>query len=436
MKPSPLVRGVLLVSVASAIVAVVISFGDQSRGCGTDLRHKVVGARAILAGLDPYRFEWQPGMPETLLDPRRRLPGPSMATYPPTTLAFYVPLAWIPYWTQKRVWFVLEWCAIIGSTVLLSRTVRPARARWAFLCIALIFFMSGRFWRLHLERGQYYVFVLLLLAAGAERWLRKGDDALSGVLLGLAAALRPTFVLLCLPLWLLGRRRLATATALTFLTACLATLPLVGWRGWTGFVETTRAWERVVMDRGHLERYGPVREVPKVVEGIDFTQLLNNGVGNATLMGVFQKQNLLSGAPVPAILPMLSRALALLVVAAAVVLVLAARRRKPLPARYVMAFGALFVLDVEYFLPGRVAYADVLYMLPLALMLPLVMRARSPLPAALVAAGLLLGHPFHEGVDTWLTPDLIRATLVIGTLTAMAACILIRRGPGMTEGRT
>src|SRR5437899_1372777 len=36
---------------------------------GDDLRNRVVGARVMLAGYDPYTFAWQSGMPEELLDP-------------------------------------------------------------------------------------------------------------------------------------------------------------------------------------------------------------------------------------------------------------------------------------------------------------------------------------------------------------------------------
>lgn len=425
-------RGVLLAGAVSAAVAVGITFRDQSRGCGTDLRHKVVGARAMLAGLDPYAFEWRPGMPLTLLDPRRRQPGPSMATYTPPTLAFYAPLAWVPYWYQKRIWFVLEWAALAASAVMLARIVPRGRARLAFAGVVLFFFMSGRFWRLHVERGQYYVFVLLLVALAVARCLRRGDDLLSGVPIGMAAALRPTFVVLCLPLWLLGLRRTAAGTAATFAVVCAATLPLVGWEGWKGCFATARAWERLVVDPSRFDRYyGPAQEVPKNVEGVDFTQLLNNGVGNATLLGIFQKRNLESGVPVPASIPLVSRVLALAVVLGGTVVALVVRRRKPLPRRYVMAFGVLLALNLEYFLPARIAYADVLYLLPLALMMPLVVRGPSPYPAALVATGLVLGHPLHEGFEVWLIPDLIRALLVVGTLSATLAWAMLRRGPPM-----
>src|SRR4051794_38271364 len=87
----------LLVGLLNAIFGFLVTLGDCVRYSGVDLRCKVVAVRAMRMGLDPYAYEWREGMPPELLDPLRRHPGPTRATYPPTLLVMYSPLAGLPY---------------------------------------------------------------------------------------------------------------------------------------------------------------------------------------------------------------------------------------------------------------------------------------------------------------------------------------------------
>ena len=113
--PRLLCRLILLAGFLNAAPAFLTSLKDSLEYSGVDLRCKVVAARAMLAGLDPYAYEWKPGMSGRLLDPMRRHPGPSRATYPPTLLLMYAPLAELPYRTQRITWALLEWTALAAS---------------------------------------------------------------------------------------------------------------------------------------------------------------------------------------------------------------------------------------------------------------------------------------------------------------------------------
>ena len=53
--------------------------------------------------------------------------------------------------------------------------------------------------RLHVERGQYYVFLALLVALAFARIRERRDGLGTALMLGLVAAARPTFALIPLP---------------------------------------------------------------------------------------------------------------------------------------------------------------------------------------------------------------------------------------------
>src|SRR5580704_4496517 len=65
----PLEKIALAVGSALSFVVLMVSLSDVGRYAGIDFRNRIVGARVLLTGQDPYTFCWQPGMPEELLDP-------------------------------------------------------------------------------------------------------------------------------------------------------------------------------------------------------------------------------------------------------------------------------------------------------------------------------------------------------------------------------
>lgn len=69
---------------------------------GTDLRNRVVGARLVIEGIDPYFFKWTPVWSERFCDP---LDDPnnllSRVSVPPTVLALHSVIARLPYLQQK-----------------------------------------------------------------------------------------------------------------------------------------------------------------------------------------------------------------------------------------------------------------------------------------------------------------------------------------------
>src|SRR5262249_35422372 len=168
--------------------------------------------------------------------------------------------------------------------------VRSRAARTALLALGMFFFVAGDLWRFHVERGQFYAFVLVLLALGTRSMVRQGPGGgWAGLSFGLAAALRASFVLTAIPLALLGYRRSAAALVATLGAAVALTLPWVGVRGWASYVATMQVWEQsaAAADGGAdllLRRYGPARPAPRTAEGLDFFHSLPIATGGSTLL--------------------------------------------------------------------------------------------------------------------------------------------------------
>ena len=82
----------------------------------TDLRNRIVGARLMLEGIDPYFFKWQPGLSEKFYDP---LANPhellSKLSVPPTVLVLHSAIAGLSYLQQKLIWLIVQWTAMLGT---------------------------------------------------------------------------------------------------------------------------------------------------------------------------------------------------------------------------------------------------------------------------------------------------------------------------------
>jgi hypothetical protein len=424
---SPLQRAVLLTVGVFVLWFFMATRKDAWEYNGVDLRPKVLGARAMLAGLNPYDYDWRPGMSERLLDPWRRHPGVTRTTYPPTLLLFYAPLANVDYAKQRIIWFGAEWLAMLASTFVAARLVTGRSARVWFLAIAGFAFIGSWFFRLHVERGQYYVFVLLLLTLALVD-LREGRERFrTSLLLGLAAAMRPTYALFSLLLFFARKRRVAIGALGIAACIALATLPLVGVTGWQGYfaiVQRKQGFGGALAERD----WGPQIKTGDTAEGLDLVSCLPHNGANVSLFALY---NELSGVPrlkpyVEALprKPLVQRLAGLTIVVGAG-LVHWATRRASRGARtaprvdgsksspLLLALILIITLVTDFILaPERYSYGDVLLLPLLALLLPLWARARTLTPWFVVALfALALGTlssgqtvtASNSGVGFWST---------------------------------
>jgi hypothetical protein len=93
-------------------------------------------------------------------------------------------------------------------------------------------------------------------------------------------------------------------------------------------------------------------------------------------------------------------------------------RARAVSPRFIAALGAVACIDAEYFLPIRYSYADVLFLLPLALLIPALLRLESMgFARTFLIAGLVLGG--YRSLIGWLAEPIEFLFLALGLTVAL-----------------
>ncbi len=431
---SPLEVTCLRVGALLTLLVAFLTFIDVRCDCGADLRNRVVGARVMLAGHDPYTFLWQHGMPEQWLDPVHEAKVHRL-TVPPPTLCLYAAIAPLPYATQKLISWTCEWLALLASVALLVRAIPLHRQRVFFLLGAVLFLVVSDVWRLHVERGQVYVLHLLALSL-AVHFCRKRqlDSVAGGLALGILALLRPNMLLFAPAFLVLRRWRTATSLIGTFAVGVLVTLPFMPASTWPSYLAMGEQYYRSIWAGDTMPDIAWA-EHPTVAEGFDFSRSLTN-VESSSVAVLYESVRQRAGLP-HLDLGRLSKALMLLLGATLlVVLWFRANRLRQLPGYdetrlltqpvrppwgEALALMVVLTLDTEFCLPHRWGYVDVMLLAPLALMLPVLCRPdrASQQALALVLLGLVAGQMGQHFVPLYVA-NLLRSWLVLGALSVLA----------------
>lgn len=388
-----------LVCAVSVLAAVVESAHDVWVYPGEDIRPKVTAVRAMLRGLNPYAYEVGPETPEQLLDYTRPWAKMAGSHKSPTMLLLYAPTSSLPWRFQRLLWMFVEWTALTASILLLVRCCRHPTHRLMFVCIACFFFVGGYFWRLHVERGQDYVFLTFLQSLGVFLCLRRRNgEVVSGMPIGAAIALRPTLLALAPVLWVMGLRRMVYSAIATAALVVVATLPWIGVTGWVEFQKAVAQLEQVVLGNDELNAWlgNPYRPASPVVEGYDYSErmfipalsenLTLTNLGAAVLPRVERARSLQQA------WPRITRGLAVLTVLGFAGLAWLGRR-SGLSVRAGLALAILAGLAMDYVIGVvRTSYADISFLVPIALMLPILLDRRTPrLLIIVVLCGLVVG---------------------------------------------
>lgn len=222
-----------------------------------DFRNRVVAARQAELGLNPYTFKWSPAFSDTLLDPSEERDAKyTRMTSPPTVLWIHSLFSDISWPMQKRANFCLNWISFLLIPLAIFYFLRTRTTEKTPLVGALIFAtgimaISG-IWQFHVERGQQYSFLTLLLTLAVftpavfSRYFSAG-----------AAAMRPT---LGLSLFLCFReKRVIRAMLITGLVGVILILPALfkyplTW--WLDYLAASKDW--------YLHRQGMHERIPVI----------------------------------------------------------------------------------------------------------------------------------------------------------------------------
>ncbi len=365
-------RGVVIGLTLMIICHVMIqTIRDLETYPGIDLHAKVVPARLLLRGMDPYydfRHELHPEHLRTL----------NAATYSPALLLFYVPLCEAGWKVQRVVYFILDWAAMLLCYVVLAH-IFPKRASCTALWVAFVLLFIADFgFRLHLERGQYYIELALLTAAASVFSFRKPDSWLHALPLALLVLLRPTYGISMIGVAFLHRFRHAAHAATVCALLFAATLPLVGVGDWKGYFATVRADQKETLD----DAYAPApvaaaAATSEMLEGVDFSKSMAGPgyLADRTLIGLARS----SVSPVLArlvhrIAPTAHRfehlnTVFLVLALCLNLVVMVCFSRGAGDGLIPIAFVFVAPLNLEFFAPQRYGYCDVTILAPLLLLL-------------------------------------------------------------------
>jgi hypothetical protein len=283
------------------------------------------------------------------------------------------------------------------------------RHRTVFLIGATLFVIVTDVWRLHVERGQIYVFHLLALSI-AIYCSRSGlvDSPAAGVALGALCLLRPNWLVLAPALLVLRQWRCAGSLAATAVVGGALTFAVLPASSWQNYLDVGDQYYRLIQDWESV----PDRPAPtdhRWAEGVNFDCALRN-VASSSFAIVWRIMHERYG------LPMVDLALVskLMLGGLAVVLLAFLGRR-----RGESAFALMIVIgmDTEFFLPHRWGYADVMLLAPLALLLPSLMQ--NPTARGIVVVGLICGT-LGQPLIGLQTATILRSWLVMGVLTGLA----------------
>ncbi len=357
---------------------------------GIDLRSKVVGARLLIRGMNPYyefRHESHPDRLRMLNDD----------TYSPALLLLYAPLCELAWRTQRIIYFCADWIAVFLCYVLLSR-VFPKDASATALWASFVFlFVAGFGFRLHLERGQYYVELAFLTSVASACLLRKYNSWFYSFLLAILVLLRPTYAICMIGLLVLRKTRHAACAALLCVLLFAATLPLTGLGNWKSYFAEIGTNQRELLDAAYgLTPQPASATASKVIEGIDFSKSLTypGYLADRTLIG-------LARSSVSPVLARLVHRIApserdfdwlnsgcLLLVGGFDIGVLYGLRRRCASGLISIAFVFLAPLNLELFAPQRFPYCDVTILAPVLLILAAALQ--KPKKASWVLYGVIL----------------------------------------------
>jgi alpha-1,2-mannosyltransferase len=250
---SPTMRIFLwIAALASAFVAgqrLVESHEDGEFYC-RDFIQEYVLARCLLDGEAPYRP--LPEVVDTYFPDQPKLPWTHPTPHPPPAALATLPLGVLSYRAASIVWLVLELACLAFAIVLLARAWgEPVSVE----IMTMVFFLSLIFGPVirELWLGQFGAMLLVLVTLS---WinLRIGRDAIGGMWLGLALAIKLVGWPIALFLAFRGRWRAVVAAALVVILLHGAALLVMGWEPILAYY--TDIGPRVAREnRFHLENF-------------------------------------------------------------------------------------------------------------------------------------------------------------------------------------
>lgn len=399
---SKMLNLLLCCAILVAASCFVVDFHNTLAYGGIDLRNRVVGARVLATGRDPYFFKWHTGLPQAWLDPLDDAFPATRVTVTPTVLLLHTFMAPLPYATQRLLWFFLQWALFIGTVLLAAACATTTWQKKGIWCLALLAIAGSFFWRMHLERGQIYILYSFLIVLACW-YFRKGKyqpQFISGLFLGLTISLRPTMIMLGFPMLLSKQWKVIVGISLGLLVGIGSTVLTFGIQPWQSYYRAMTLWSQRAPD-------GVADALPDLTKGsppsIDGMTNLLTKHHVATTDTALASVTLPYGRHIPSVL-------LLIVFISGLVCLLwyLNRTRRINPINYsVFLIGIYSTYVIDFFLPTkRYTYEDILW-LPLLAFIMIqfgISRILASWTAILLVSGLLLSATIPSVLQSYHLP--------------------------------
>ena len=376
------------------IVSLIVSLTDLAHYNGGDFNLRYIQAKCGFTEMEPYTTTaswWWNGIPRDIHETFfKGVPRPwGVACQTPALLLLYMPLSLLNWETARWCSGILEWVAFFMSVILLGRIINRNTDRILAVSTAFFFFAGSPFWRLHVERGQYYIFVVLLLILFLLVLVRKKNDFVAGLILGFTIIVRPTVIFLTLPFFLQKRwKLLAGSICSAFLVASLS-ICVFGVESWQNFHFMSKKYEAASIDFSanpfkdcmKYEKVPPLEdyEITGKVKGASFPSV------NSTVAGMIRvTKPILDRYRISTdFLLLASKLLGIGLATGFIFLFIFTKipffRNMPHPPDTYLFFTGIVAINLlEYAIPYRAAYADICYLIPVMLGIPMLVESKKP----------------------------------------------------------
>jgi hypothetical protein len=364
MTNQQIIKTLFIISLILIGLSLVKDFRLANNNTGAALRNRIVSARYMQEGMDPYFSKWKPGMNERFLDP---IDSPEYSvnrcTVTPSLLLLHQPLSLLNYSYIKFIWFILELLAFSLIVFFFWDMAKTKEDKYLIIIIASFFILITDSWHFHIDRGQMYIFYAFLISF--SYWLSqkslKMNMALSGFVLGFSAWLRPPMIFMMLPF--LGAKKFRT---LAGFAAGLSTGIVISVLGgqipiWESYFHAMKLWSKAQLEGMSMDLSQSIIKYPLFGEG-----------ENLMLFGMdydiefFSIQALLMQYLGIALTPTMLLVI-FIILAFAVCIYFFIKGRKNDQSIFIIGF--LLIMLNEYFLPApRCSYNYVQWIFPLLLM--------------------------------------------------------------------
>ena len=360
----------LILIVIVVILGFITDIKNTLKYGGIDLRNRVVGARVLIEGMDPYFFQWHQGMSDRLLDPLV-LPNSivSRVTVPPTVLIFHATIAGFSYLQQKIIWLIVQWAAFLSTIFMFARRSDSPLKKNLILLLGW-FFLNSLFWRVHVERGQIYIIYVFLLSLAwfFSQTEFKYHNILSGFFIGLTATLRPPIILISLPFLIYRKWAFLWGGIIGILSSLSFSLVLVKLSIWQSYFSAMSGMTSLINLRQDSFFTNNIDEnntlYPQTIEGMNnINSMIDLPHPRSSLIMIADSLNL----------NFISANILIISLFFIIILVsffLLSLPRKNISINSIFLSGMVLYLIAEFFIPApRDSYNDVQWILPLSLMI-------------------------------------------------------------------